>query len=101
MGRFIVTYHVGNMAPDSVSVAAARADFASWAGQAGAAPSDPGEPVRSGTIVTRDSAHDGWLAGPLMGWSVIEAADRDTAARMLRNHPFVSRGCAVQVSEPV
>lgn len=101
MARFLVTYHAGSMALDAASVAAARAEFARWAGQVGAALYDPGGPVRSARIVTGDGVRDGWLEGPLMGWSVIEAVDRDAAVRLLRGHPFVSRGCTLQVSESV
>jgi hypothetical protein len=36
-----------------------------------------------------------------MGWSVIEAADREAAVRIVRDHPFISRGGILQVSEPV
>jgi len=36
-----------------------------------------------------------------MGWSVIEAADRDAAARLLQDHPFISRGAVLRIIEPV
>ena len=36
-----------------------------------------------------------------MGWSVIEASDSDAAARLLQDHPFVSRGGVLRIGEPV
>jgi len=36
-----------------------------------------------------------------MGWSVLEAADSDAAVRLVRDHPFISRGGVVQICEPI
>jgi hypothetical protein len=38
---------------------------------------------------------------PMMGWSVIEVADSDAAARLVLDHPVISRGAIPQISEPV
>jgi hypothetical protein len=36
-----------------------------------------------------------------MGWSVIEAEDGSAAVRLLADHPFISRGGMLQLSEPI
>jgi hypothetical protein len=36
-----------------------------------------------------------------MGWSVIEAEDTNAAIRLMEDHPFISRGGILQLSEPV
>jgi hypothetical protein len=36
-----------------------------------------------------------------MGWSVIEAEDSGAAVRLVRDHPFLSRGAVLQLSEPI
>ena len=101
MARFLVIYHTGEMTVDQPSVAEARAAFMRWAAKTGAALADLGEPVRSAVTVTREGAGDRSVPGPFMGWSVIEAADSDAAARLLRDHPFISRGGLLRIIEPV
>jgi hypothetical protein len=45
--------------------------------------------------------HNGTPSGPFMGWSVIEAEDGSAAVRLLADHPFISRGGMLQLSEPI
>jgi hypothetical protein len=101
MPRFLVIYHTGEMTSDLKSVADAREAFMRWAEKTGAALADVGEPVRSAVSVTRDGAGERTVPGPFMGWSVIEAADGEAAARLLTDHPFISRGGVLRIIEPV
>lgn len=101
MARFLITYYAGNMPSDPVFIADARRAFMRWAEQAGPALADVGAPVRSATTITGDGARDGVAGEPLMGWSVLEAADSDAAVRLVRDHPFISRGGVVQICEPI
>ncbi|HXP18583.1 MAG TPA: hypothetical protein VN840_02945 [Streptosporangiaceae bacterium] len=52
MPRFLVTYYAGDMPCDPASVSDARDAFLRWAGKAGGAVADLGEPVRSATRVS-------------------------------------------------
>jgi hypothetical protein len=36
-----------------------------------------------------------------MGWSVIEAEDSHAAVRLLKDHPFISHGGMLQLSETI
>ena len=101
MARFLVTYYPGGMPQDPGSIAQARHAFAEWAVKTGAALAEAGAPIRSTTTLSGDGIHNGAPAGPFMGWSVIEAEDGSTAVRLLRDHPFLSRGGIVQLSEPI
>src|SRR5258706_13802788 len=101
MARFLVTYHVGAMPSDPASVAYAREAFMRWAAKTGTALADTGEPVRSAFTVTREGARDRTVPAPFMGWSVIEAADSEAAAWVLQDHPFISPGAVLRISEPV
>jgi len=67
----------------------------------GAALADLGVPIRSTTTISSEGIHDGTPAGPFIGWSVIEAEDTNAAVRLLEDHPFISRGGILQLSEPV
>jgi hypothetical protein len=101
MARFLVTYYAGDMPEDPESIAQARRAFSQWAAKTGAALADIGAPIRSTTTISSDGIHNGAPAGPFMGWSVIESEDRNVAVRLMRDHPFVSRGGVLQLSEPV
>jgi hypothetical protein len=100
MPRFLVTYHGSEMPHDPESMASARQAFMQWASKTGGALVEPGAPVQATKTVSTGGAHDGPAVGPINGWSVIEAADADEAARMLGDHPFISRGGVLQISEP-
>jgi hypothetical protein len=101
MARFLITYYAGNMPSDPDSIASARGAFMLWAEQAGPALAEAGSPIRSAVTIGADGALDAVDLQPLMGWSVIEAANRDAAVRLMRDHPFISRGGILQICEPV
>jgi hypothetical protein len=101
MPRFLVTYYAGNMAPDAASIATARRAFLQWAELAGPALADIGTPVRVTLTVGADGVHDRVPDEPLLGWSVLEAADRDAALHLAQRHPFLSLGGTLQISDPV
>ena len=101
MARFLITYHAGDMSQDPESIAQARRAFAQWAAKAGAALADIGSPIRSATTISSDGIHHGAPSGSFMGWSVIEAEDGNAAVRLLADHPFISRGGILQLSEPI
>ena len=101
MARFLITYYAGDMPQDPDSIAQTRRAFIDWAAKTGAALADIGAPIRSATTISSDGIHDGTPAGPFMGWSVIEAEDSNAAVRLMEDHPFISRGGILQLSEPV
>jgi hypothetical protein len=101
MAKFLITYYAGDMPSDPDSIASARRAFIQWAEQAGPALAEVGSPVRSAMTIGADAAPDAADRQPMMGWSVIEAADRNAAIRLMREHPFISRGGMLQISEPV
>jgi len=101
MARFLITYHTGGMPQDPESIARARRAFTQWAAKTGPALADIGTPIRSATTISSDGIHNGAPSGPFMGWSVIEAEDGNAAACLLANHPFISLGGILQLSEPI
>jgi hypothetical protein len=101
MARFLVTYYADDMPQDPESIAQVRRAFSRWAAKTGAALADIGAPIRSTTTISSDGIRNGAPAVPFMGWSVIEAEDANMAVRLVRDHPFLSRGGVLQLSEPV
>ena len=100
MPRFLITYHGSEMPRDPESVASARAAFGQWAAKTGDALVDPGAPVGATQTVSSAGTQDGLAAGPVNGWSVLEAANAEEAAQKLSDHPFIGRGGVLQISEP-
>ena len=101
IARFLITYYAGDMPQDPESMAQARRAFAQWAAKTGAALADLGAPIRSATTISSDGIDNGAPARPFMGWPVIEAEDGTAAVRLLGDHPFISRGGIVLLSEPI
>jgi hypothetical protein len=101
MARFLITYYAGDMPQDPESITQTRRALIQWAAKTGEALADLGAPIRSTTTISGDGIHDGTPAGSFMGWSVIEAEDTNAAIRLLEDHPFISRGGILRLSEPV
>ena len=100
MARYLVTYHGNAMSHDPEVMAQARAAFMAWAQKTGSALAEPGAPVVGTRTVSIHGTADGPAGGPLQGWSVIEAGSPEAVAEILADHPFISRGGELQISEP-
>jgi hypothetical protein len=101
MTRFLVTYHGAGMPEGDEARQQAMAAFGQWVAQTGKALVDPGAPLGPPKTVTKGAVTDGPASGPTGGYSVLEAADIDAAVELVRDHPFVGRGGALQVSPAV
>jgi hypothetical protein len=102
MPRYLVTYHGGSEVPhDPVVMQRIRDAFMQWARKTGAPLVDPGAPISGRKTVSGNGVRDGAAEGAFDGWSVVEAADADAVAEILKDHPFVGRGGSLQINEPV
>ena len=101
MPRFLVTYHGGGMPESEEGRQQAMAAFGAWISATGQALADPGAPLGPSRTVSASSVTDGAAPGPFNGYSILEAADLDTALDLVRSHPYVERGGSLQVSEAV
>jgi hypothetical protein len=101
VAKFLVTFLPGDMAQDAASIAAARRALALWMTRTGFALVDAGGPIRSTTTLSRDGISYTNTSDPWMGWSVIDAADRQAALRLLQDHPLLPLGAVLQINEPV
>jgi hypothetical protein len=102
MPKFLVTYHGGAEIPhDPEVMERIRAAFMQWAQKTGPALADPGAPIAARKTVSQGGVRDGAADGQVDGWSVVEAADMDEAARIIKDHPFIARGGSLQINEPV
>ena len=88
------------MPHDAEAMAKARDAFMHWAGKTGPALVDPGAPIAGARTVSSTGTKDGLANEPFNGWSVIEAANLNAAAKLLADHPFIGRGGILQINEP-
>lgn len=102
MPKFLVTYHGGGRPPsDPEAMAKIVNAFSQWAQKTGTALTDPGSPIAGKTTVSSTGVKAGAADGEFDGWSIVEAADVDEAAAILKSHPFVARGGKLQINEPL
>jgi hypothetical protein len=101
MPSFLVTYHGGGMPADEEGRQQAMAAFGAWVGKMGDALTDPGAPLGPSRTVSSDGVREGDAEGRVGGYSVLRADDMDSAVDLVRDHPFVSRGGSLQVTEAV
>jgi hypothetical protein len=102
MPTYLITYHGGpGMPDDPEAVRQMVAAFQAWVAEVGAAMRDPGAPLAAARTVSADSVVDGQTAASIGGYTIVEAANLEEAVELVRNHPFLTRGGSLQVSEAV
>lgn len=101
MARFLITYHGAGMPQDPETMAQVRQAFGEWATKTGTALAEPGAPIKFSKTLSDAGLIDGEANDPMTGWSVLEASDAETAAKLLKDHPFIARGGLLQISAPV
>ena len=101
MATFLVTYHGGGMPEGEEARRQAMADFGAWVGRTGDALADPGAPLGPSMTASSDAVRSGDADGRVSGYSVLRADDMDSAVALVRDHPFVTRGGSLQVTEAV
>jgi hypothetical protein len=77
------------------------AAFQAWVAEVGAAMRDPGAPLADARTVSADGDSPGQQEASIGGYTILEAGDLDDAVRLVRSHPFLTRGGELQVSEAV
>jgi hypothetical protein len=102
MPTYLVTYHgTGAPPPNPEAQQQAMAAFGAWVASVGDAMVDPGAPLAASKSVSSTGSSDGPASGPLAGYTLLRAADLDAAVQLVKNHPFISRGGTLQVSEGI
>lgn len=100
MATFLVTYEGGGGPPATPEARdQMMSAFMAWAGGVGDHMVDPGAPLGPSKTVTSDGVTDG--AGGPGGYTLLSADSIDEAVRLVKGHPFVSRGGTLVVSEAV
>jgi hypothetical protein len=86
MKTFILLYSGPPTPPD-----AAHAGWPEWFHKAGDRLADLGSPMTGGFVVQADGTTSD-TAGPLNGYGIVRAQDRDELLALVRDHPFLAGG---------
>jgi hypothetical protein len=101
VAKFLVIFQWGDMARDPDTITEARQALTQWEAKTAPALIDAGTPIRSTATLSRDGASAGDAAAPPMGWSLIDAPDRNAAVQLLEDHPLLGLGAVLQINEPI
>jgi hypothetical protein len=93
MNKYLITYHNSQMPNDPQLMEQAKMAFGKWLQEAGKSVIDPGAPVHMVSQVGSSQPVE------IGGYSIIEAANDSEAEKILKTHPFVSRGGTLQVNK--
>lgn len=102
MPKFVFAYHGGKKPETEEEGAAAMAKWQSWFGELGEAIVDGGAPVGMSRTVSSGGVVDDGGANPISGYTLVNAADHDTACEMAKGCPMVKDGSgSVEVAEAI
>ena len=90
MAQFVFAYHGGNPPSSPEEGQKMMNEWHAWMQGLGEAMVNPGAAVGKSKTAAPDGIHDNGGSNPLMGYSVVEAADIDTALAMAAACPHIS-----------
>jgi hypothetical protein len=98
MAKFLFVYYGGKMAATPKEIEKVNMDWTNWFKTLGKSLVDGGMPTMPGKTVTAAGIKDGFIgAEPVGGYSIVQAADADAAAKLAKTAPGVKEGMKVAV----
>ena len=95
MAQFILTYIGGSQPATPEEGKAHMQKYMEWIGSMGDAAVVPQQPLKGSEVLG-----DASICTPIMGYTIIEAADKDAALAIAKASPFLEMdNAAMQVSE--
>ena len=102
MTKFMAIYHGGRMPATPEEGQKTMAAWNSWISKAGKALVDPGNPVgKSSTVGVDGKLSAGGGSNPTMGYSILQAASLEDAAKLVRDCPQLAAGGTIELAEVV
>jgi hypothetical protein len=102
MPKYVLAYHGGSMPESEADQAGVMAAWGAWFGGLGDAVVDGGNPTGASTTVKPDgSTTSGGGANPISGYSLITAADLDSAVSLARGCPILAAGGTIEIAEAI
>jgi hypothetical protein len=102
MPKYVFAYHGGGMSENEAEHAAAMEAWGAWFGALGEAIVDGGNPTGASKTVKADgSTSDGGGTNPITGYSLVNAADLESAVSLAKGCPILAAGGTVEVAEAI
>ncbi len=98
MGKYVLVYKGGGMAPTEEEQKAAMAAWGAWFGELGDSVVDPGAPFGSSAAASGNGSNGAASSG-LTGYSVVTASSLDDAVGKAGGCPIFATGGSVDVYE--
>jgi hypothetical protein len=99
MSNFLLVYHGGSRPEDPADQAKVMTAWTEWFGKLGSALVDGGNPASQTRQIAADGAVTTLNGGAPTGYSIIKAADMDSAVALAKGCPVLAGGASLQVSE--
>lgn len=100
MGKYVVVYRGGSMGETPGEQEALMKQWMEWFGTLGSTLKDIGNPFSSSTAISADGAR-GEASSGLSGYSILEAANMNDAAKLAGNCPHLASGGSLEIYEAV
>ncbi len=94
MPQYILTYHGGSKPASKEEGEKHMARYHAWLGDLGSAAVVPMQPVMNMQVVSSDGVSDDAGAHSMMGYTIIEAEDRDAALEIAKACPTLEMDTA-------
>ena len=99
MSNFLLLYHGGSRPEDPAGQAQVMKAWTDWFGELGSALVDGGNPASQTRQIASDGAVTNVNGGAPTGYSIIKAADMDSAVALAKGCPVLQGGASLQVVE--
>ncbi len=101
MPKFVLTYHgLAEMPTEPDAIAAVMKEWETWYGTIGSDLVDGGAPFGAATAIGPDGSQVDAPA-QMSGYTIISAADLESAATVAKGCPVLTNGHTVQISEAI
>ncbi|HYW82521.1 MAG TPA: hypothetical protein VFB30_04660 [Spirochaetia bacterium] len=97
MNKFVVLYSGGKAPTTPQEGEASMKVWQSWFGKLGGAVVEAGAPFGGSKTVTSSGVQDGTSGNVSNGYSVLQAADLNAAAKLVKDCPIVAEGGKVHI----
>ena len=98
MANYLLTFHGGGMPETKEAQDQVMAAWTNWFGKLGDALVDGGNPVSKAKAISPDGSVMDATSAP-SGYSIIKAADLDSAVELAKGCPVLAGGAVVVVAE--
>ena len=99
MSNYLLLYHGGSRPEDPAEQAKVMQAWTDWFGKLGSALVDGGNPTGNARNISASGAVSQANGGSPTGYSIIQAADIDSAAALAKGCPVLAGGASLQVVE--